>query len=242
VGAFRDREDLARLRLGRAGYWFPQFDASSPVNGRPTEENARAALPAWVAPLNHWGEPSDLGCTPAELAEGCLPGFPFRTFSQDGPARSAGGQPGWSVLRLPNGEIGASGAIVDPFTARGNRNNAINRIQLRGEVPAVFHLSVLTDNTAREHDPGRTLVVRGNAGTLDTDATQIESSSDPGSCELAFNGVADVHSFRIEGFRAGDYLKLRLAAAASSAAGASFGGLVFDERLSPRGPRRRSMC
>ncbi|MEX2196481.1 MAG: hypothetical protein WD844_14445 [Thermoleophilaceae bacterium] len=228
AGAAYDRPDLLQLGLGRAGHWFPQFGASEPVSGRPTGENVRAALPGWVAPLNHAAGLLDLGCAPAEIVEGCLPTFLFRSFSQDGPARSAGGQPGWSTLRLPDGEVGRSGAIVDPHT-RGNTNNTINRIQLRGDVPATFRVSVVTDNTAQQHDPAEAFVARGNAGPLDTDLTQIEPASEPAASDLAFNGIADVYTFRVAGFRAGDYLKLRLAGDASAPGGASFGGLLFDE-------------
>ena len=117
VGVIRDRTDFKRLNIGKAGYWFPQFGAKNPVAGRPTGENARDALPLWIAPLNHVTSLLD-------------PAFKTRTFSQDGPARSKGGQPKWNKFTLPDGKTGFSGAIVDPF-ARKNTNNTINRIQLR---------------------------------------------------------------------------------------------------------------
>lgn len=230
LGAAYDHEDLLHLRLGTSGFWFPQFDAPAPVTGRPTRENAHASLPAWVAPLNHWSGLFDTGCTPEEVAAGCLPGFPFRSFSQDGPARSAGGFPDWSILTLPDGVRGRSGAIVDPATA-DNRNNTVNRVQLKGGVPAVFYVSVVTDNTARAFDPARTLVLRGNVGLIDTDPTQVEPVTEPGACDRVFNARPDVHVFRVEGFRAGDYLKLRLGGTGTPA---SFGGLLFDVDLRPR--------
>lgn len=231
LGALRDHADLQHLRVGTAGFWFPQFGAPAPVTERPTRENARAALPAWVAPLNHWSGIFDAGCTAEEIAAGCLPGFSFRSFSQDGPARSAGGFTEWSALILPSGESGLSGAIVDPAT-RDNRNNTVNRIQLRGDVPRTFYLGVLTDNTARAYDPARALVVRGNIGPVDTDVTQVEPSTAPDACDLVFNAEPDVHVFRVAEFRAGDYLKLRLGGTGTPA---SFGGLLFDVDLRPRG-------
>ena len=231
VGVRYDRANFTRAGLGQAGHWFAQFGADAPVSGRPTGENARVRLPEWIAPLNHVEAPADVGCTPFEIAGGCLPTYLFRSFSQDGPARSAGGHRSWSVLRLPGGERGRSGAIVDPHTAAGNRNNTINRIQLRATPPSPFYVSVVTDTTAMQHDPGRTLVLRGNAGPLDTDQTQIESASEPGPAELVFNGEPDAYMFRVSDFRAGDYLKLRLAASDSSTAGASFSGLLFDGYL-----------
>jgi len=228
VGARHDQANLARSGLGDAGHWFANFGADTAVSERPTGENARARLPDWVAPLNHVAAPTDMGCTAFEIAAGCLPTYLFRSFSQDGPARSAGGHRAWSVLRLPDGERGRAGAIVDPHTAAGNRNNTINRIQLRADPPSPFYVSVVTDTTAMQHDPARTLVLRGNVGPLDTDQTQVESASEPGLAELLFDGEPDVYTFRVTDFRAGDYLKLRLAAAESSPAGASFSGLLFD--------------
>ena len=40
----------------------------------------------------------------------------YKRQSQDGPARSAGGGTGWAVVTLPDGEVGRSGAIVDPVS------------------------------------------------------------------------------------------------------------------------------
>src|SRR5262245_21328873 len=98
VGVIRDRTDFERLNIGKAGYWFPQFGSDKPVAGRPTGENARAALPAWAGPLNHVTSFLDAS-------------YSTRTFSQDGPARSKGGQPKWNDFTLPNGKTGRSGAI-----------------------------------------------------------------------------------------------------------------------------------
>jgi hypothetical protein len=113
------------------------------VTGATTGDNVRDALPDWVAAFNHTEDPADPGCTePDALDRGCTPTYNFRTFSQDGPARSAGGVPGWATLRLPGGECGTAGAIVDPQTfvtgEPNNSNNTINRIQLQDGVPDVF--------------------------------------------------------------------------------------------------------
>ena len=253
VGVWRDRQDLVDLHLGTAGFWFPQLGASEPVVGAPTGDNARDALPSWVAAFNHTTSPADPGCVdPGALERGCTPSYYFRTFSQDGPARSAGGRAGWSPLRLPSGECGTSGAIVDPqtfiaeqafddpsgvvFPRSGepapNNNNTINRIQLRDGVPSTFYVSVVTDNTAGEHDPGR-LEIRGNVGALDVPSevanSQVEPSF-PTAMDLTANGTPDVHVFRVDGFVTGDYLKLRLRGSTSAA---SFGGLQFDTTYDP---------
>ena len=232
VGAYHDRPDLVALGLGRAGSWFPQFAATAAVTGAPTGDNVRDTLPAWVAAFNHTTGPADPGCTePRAVERGCTPTYAFRTFSQDGPARSAGGQPGWSRLRLPSGECGRSGAIVDPQTyvaAEPNVNNTVNRIQLQGDVPDSFYVSVVTDNTGRQHDPDR-LELRGNAGQLDVPSevtdNQVEATFDE-PMDLTADGVPDVYVFRVDGFVAGDYLKLRLRGVASAA---SFAGLLFDD-------------
>lgn len=215
IGVIRDQTDFKKLKIGRAGYWFPQFDSKEPVAGQPTNDNARDSLPAWVAPLNHVTNFLD-------------PAYKTRTFSQDGPARSAGGQPKWNKLTLPGGEKGLSGAIIDPH-ARKNSNNTINRIQLRDRVPATFFFHVVTDNTNKEHDPTIRLHVRGNTGGVDIEAKTLPRKSD-----LKFNGIADVYSFRCDNFQAGDFLKLRLSGDSQGGGGPSFGGLLCDTSFDPR--------
>jgi hypothetical protein len=212
LGVIRDNADFKRLSIGKAGYWFPQFAAKSAVAGRPTGENARDALPAWMVPFNHVTSFLD-------------PAYSTRTFSQDGPARSQGGQPKWNEFILPNGETGRSGAIVDPH-ARKNTNNTINRIQLRDQVPTTFYFHVVTDNTNQEHDPTIRLRVRGNTRGVD-----IEAKTSPKSSDLKFNGIADVYSFRCDGFQAGDFLKLRLSGDSLGGGGPSFGGVLFDTKF-----------
>lgn len=240
VGVAYDAADLERLNVGGAGYWFPQWDAPEPVAGRPTGERELDALPPWAAPLNHFsfgdlqegwlgGEPDPVGCDPADLLAGCIPTFFFRSFSQDGPARSAGGHADWATLTLPDGTTGLSGAVVDPHTA-GNSNNTVNRIQLTGDVPGTFYFHVVVDTTDRAHDPVDRLQARGNIGPQDTDETQVDTDVFPNGCDLTFNGTADVYTFRYDGFTAGDYLKLRLA---GGEGGASFGGLLFDDHFDP---------
>ena len=252
VGVWRDRPDLHALPLGTAGSWFPQFAPAKPVAGAATADGARDELPSWVAAFNHTTGPADPGCRePGAIERGCTPTYSFRTFSQDGPARSAGGFAAWSRLRLPSGECGTSGAIVDPQTfiadqehddptglvsprtgePKPNNNNTINRIQLQDSVPSTFFVAVVTDNTAGQHDVSR-LEIRGNIGVLDVPSdrpgdapdSQIEPTF-PTPIDLVSNGVPDVHVFRVDGFVTGDYLKLRLRGATSPG---SFGGLLFD--------------
>jgi hypothetical protein len=224
IGVLYDQTNFDRLHIGNSGYWFPQFDASMPVAGRPTGENARDALPSWAGPLNH---------ATASIPD--LPFFPTRTFSQDGPARSKGGQPAWNTFTLPDSEVGLSGAIVDPFTA-GNSNNTINRIQLNAGVPSTFYFHVVTDNTNFEHDPTNRLRARGNTGEIAPGlggGVDIEANTFPQTADLVFNGIADVYTFRYDGFSGGDFIKLQLNGDPPPKGGASFGGLLFDEAFDP---------
>ena len=259
VATYRDRSDLDTLGIGNAGSWFPQFDAAEPVSAAPTGHNVRDRLPTWVGAFNHTTSPVDPGCSePDALVRGCLPSYNFRTFSQDGPARSAGGHEDWATLRLPGGECGTAGAIVDPKTFSPSQeypdptgvvlpadgqpeptnNNTMNRIQLQDGVPDTFFIGVVTDATGGEHDPG-VVEIRGNVGIVDQReelaSTQIEASSRPTTDDLAANGTPDVHVFRVDHFRSGDYLKLRLRGITSAA---SFSGLVFDDVLRTSTGRR----
>lgn len=215
MGVLHDRTNFERLNIGKAGYWFPQFDAAGPVSGRPTGEHARDALPAWVTPFNHVTSFLD-------------PTYSTRTFSQDGPARSKGGQPKWNEFTLPGGETGRSGAIVDPHACK-NINNTINRIQLFKGTPATFFFHIVTDNTNMEHDPVNRLQARGNANGVD-----LEADTSPKVDELKFNGIADVYTFRFDGFRAGDFIKVRLKGDSVHKEGPSIGGLLFDVKFEPK--------
>ncbi|MEE9416324.1 MAG: hypothetical protein V3V01_13665 [Acidimicrobiales bacterium] len=227
VGVIVDQTDLSSVGIGGAGYWFPQFDVSNTVEGRPTDEAAIEALPDWAGPLNHFSIlGSGDGCSDDDLSQGCRPGFAFRTFSQDGPATSSGGQPDWASLTLPSGQSGLSGAIIDPHTDN-NSNNTVNRIQLGVGVPSTFYFHIVTDNTAGTHNPTGALRARGNIGLLDLD-DQVEADETLEPCDLLFNGVPDIYTFKFSGFAPDDYIKLRLSGFAGDG-GASFGGLLFDE-------------
>jgi hypothetical protein len=135
-----------------------------------------------------------------------------------------GGQPTWNPFKLPSGEW-TSAAIVDP--APREFNNTINRIQLNG-VPNSFYFHVVTDNTNFEHNPTNRLRARGNSGGIDTEANTF-----PQTAQLAFDGIADIYTFRYDGFAGGDYIKRQLNGNPAPAGGASFGGLLFDTTFDP---------
>ena len=260
VGTFADKWDLERLGHGTAGSWFPQFGATSPTVGA-TQDNVRDRLPAWVAAFNHTANPVDPGCAePGALERGCLPTYNFRTFSRDAALRSEGGHGHWPFMRLPGGECGGAGAIVDPKTyspkegdypdptglvfppgdePEPTNNNTINRIQLQDGVPDTFYVGVVTDTTGGDFDSD-VVEIRGNAGLIDQPEdvaeSQVEPPSAPSATQLAANGTPDVHVFRVDNFVTGDYLKLRLH---GIDAPASFGGLLFDVTL-PRASGRHT--
>jgi hypothetical protein len=215
VGVAHDQTNFERLKIGKSGFWFPQFGAATPVSNRPTGENARDARPAWVAPFNHVTSFLD-------------PAYSTRTFSQDGPARSEGGQPKWNEFTLPGGKTGRSGAIVDPHASK-NTNNTINRIQLGKGTPATFFFHIVTDNTNMEHDPVSRLQARGNSNGVD-----LEADTSPTGEELKFNGIADIYTFRYDGFRAGDFIKVRLKGDSAHKEGPSIGGFLFDVEFEPK--------
>ena len=215
VGKTADRTDFsAAPKMGALGWWFPQFNAPAECVGRPTDENARDGLPAWAGPLVHLKAVVD-------------PRFPQRTFSQDGPCGSKGGLAAFNQFTLPNGEVGRSGIILDPHAA-GNTSNTVNRIKLGPGTPASFYLRIVVDNTGGKHNAIRRIRARGNHAGTDLEPDQAASPGAEG-----FNGIADVYTFRYDGFAAGDFIKIQFSgtpgkADGEGAGGASFGGLMFD--------------
>jgi PEP-CTERM motif len=206
VGEAVDKTDYSStgLNIGTAGYWFAQFAASSPVTGAAVNNNDRNAAPAW---------------TQFDFTTGS----PTLTFSATGPVTSAGGNSNWNTLTLPSGETGLSGSIVDANTA-GNSNNTVSEILLQGSVPASFLLGIVVDNTNHEHDPINRIRARGQtAGNAN-----IEANTFPQPGSGGFDGIADVYTFRYDGFVAGDFIKIQLNGAASPSTGAGFAGLTFD--------------
>jgi len=103
---------------------------------------------------------------------------------------------------------------VDEWAAN-NSNNTINRIQLLSGTPTSFFLRLVVDNTNLEHDPAGRLRVRG------------EPSGDALLTGLTFNGIADVYTFRLDNFVAGNIIKVQLNSGVPGEA-PSLGGIMFD--------------
>ena len=220
VGETIDQTDFAALGFGQTGYYFPQFDANSPVTERPTDENMRFSVPTWV------GFQFDIAQSDRTFSAdaGCFSGnVPLCNTGPDDPivfgVYSEGGNNDWDSFTLPDGSTGLSGSVVDLATAN-NSNNTVNRIQLGVGVPPSFLLRVVVDNTNFEHNPAGRLRARGDSdnGGVDVD---VELTN------LTFNGTTDIYTFRYDNFEPGDFIKIQLNSGDASI-GAGFGGLMFD--------------
>jgi hypothetical protein len=218
VGVTYDVTDFQAVGFGQAGYYFPQFGASSPVTQRPTWENMQFNPPSWAGFQFDITKPDRTFSPDAGYFSGDV-NDPMDELPPYGDplvlgVYSKGGQPGWNIFTLPNGLVGASGAVVDEHTAN-NSNNTINRIQLRSDVPTSFFLRLVVDNTNLEHDPARRLRVR------------TEFGGDALLTGLTFNGIADVYTFRLDNMVPDNFIKVQLNSGVPGKA-ASLGGIMFD--------------
>lgn len=215
IGVDKDKTNFQTgLNYGRAGYWFPQFKASSARSKKPTDQNERKNFPSWAGPMTHM-----------EIWE--MWKFPQRTFSQDGPAQSKGGYTSWNTFTLPNGEKGLSGIILDPYAAN-NTSQTVNRINLGSGTPSSFYLRIIVDNTDLKHNAIKQIRARGMHNEVNIDPNTYPSPGYAG-----FNGIADVYTFRYDGFGKGDYIKIQFNGMPGKienhgTGGASFAGLLFD--------------
>lgn len=218
VGVARDVTNFFNMGIGQSGYYFPQFGGSTPVTRRPTWENMQFVPPSWAGFQFDVTQPDrtfspDAGYFSGDINDPMDVSPPFGDPLVLG-VYSKGGQAGWNNFTLPNGLTGLSGAIVDEWAAN-NSNNTINRIQLLSATPMSFLLHLVTDNTNLEHDPMGRLRVRG------------EPSGDVLLTGLVFNGIADVYTFRLDNFVAGNIIKVQLNSGVPGEA-PSLGGIMFD--------------
>lgn len=222
VGVDKDVTDFQAANFGKLGYWFPQFDASGARSQKPTEENERNNLPLWAGPMTH-------------MLIWQVWKFPQRTFSQDGPCKSKGGWASWNYFTLPNGDFGLSGIILDPHGA-DNTSQTVNRINLGQGTPTTFLLRIVVDNTDLKHNPINRIRARG-----EHNGVHIDPPTYPKPGMAAFNGTADVYTFRYDGFASGDFIKIQLNGMPGGtnnggSGGASFAGLMFDP-VNPHAPQ-----
>jgi hypothetical protein len=191
------------IDIGQEGFWFANFDATTPVTGEPVDSNDENQLPSWVLP--------DFD-----------PNSPDYSFGTDaGGVTSSGGHTPWNFLTLPDGTNGLSGSLVDPG-AINNSNNTVKNIVLGPGTPSYFLMHVVVDNTNGEHNPANR--IRGRAesddGLFDEDFRYNTAPAD-------FNGIADVYTFIYEGWDEDDFIKIQLNSGVDGIA-PGFAGLLFD--------------
>jgi hypothetical protein len=186
------------LNIGNDGFWFPNFAATTPVDGAAIDSNDRNSLPSWVS----------------------LDPTPDTTFASS--ATTSGGHTPWAFLTLPDGENGLSGAVVDSGT-NNNSNNTIRQLELGPGTPSKFLLHVVTDNTAGDHDPAGRLRARAeDPGNFD-----ISGPSTPPGLAANMDGTPDVYTWLYEGMTDTSYIKLQLNSG-DALKSASIGGIMFD--------------
>jgi hypothetical protein len=208
-GTITDSTDYSPtgLNLGTAGFWFAQFNASSPVTNALLDDNDVIQFPTWVLP-------------DFNKANTGTPGYSF-CLGGSGDCYTEGGDTSWNSLKLPNGTTGLSGSVVDP-SAANNSSNTIRSLLLGPGTPGDFMVHVVVDNTNGQHNPDARLRARGQGFAP---AFDISAINDPPPS--TYNGTADVYSFRYVGFKDGDIIKLQLNSGNASFR-AGFSGLMFD--------------
>jgi hypothetical protein len=186
------------LNIGNAGYWFANFNASTPQTGQAINANEASSLPSWAA----------------------INPTPDTTFAIT--ATTSGGQSNWATLTLPDGTTGLSGAVVDSNTAN-NSNNTIRMLQLLPGHPRDFYLHIVTDNTAGQHDPASRLRARAeNTGMYDVSAVNT-----PPGLAANMNGAPDVYTWRYDNITGAAFIKLQINSG-NALEQASIAGIMFD--------------
>lgn len=224
VGKITDVTDFSAatgLDLGKYGYYFPQFGQSTPKSKRTAKDNMRFSKPVWQ------------GDWEFKVFEQCGGKF-CNLFSPDaGVFDVTQGEEGigvysesngdaWAHIKFTGGE-GNSGTIVDE-SANGNSNNTVNHIRMKADAPADFCMSILTDNTANEHDIRGGLAAR--IGWYQDENLEAGTAKVPAG-DLVYNGVPDLYVFKFSNMTADDFIKIRLNGGDGNDPG--FGGLMFDD-------------
>jgi hypothetical protein len=197
----------AGLDLGNLGFWFANFDATTPQDGQAINANEASSLPSWIS----------------------VNPTPDTTFAAS--VTTSGGHTPWAFLTLPDGTNGLSGAAVDANTAN-NSNNSIRMLQLGPGAPRKFLLHVVTDNTAGEHDPASRLRARyEKTGTFDVSAVNT-----PPGLGTNMNGSPDVYTWLYDiggaNLPAGAFIKLQLNSG-NAGEQASIAGFMIDNVPEP---------
>ena len=186
-------------------YW-PLFGFTSGETARRTDDPACIELtPSFEAFKHHY----------------LLPG---RTFSNDGlgnpiGTKTRGGYPTWDTFKLPNGTVGRSGTFYDESNV-DNSNNTVNEMKISSTTLSEFCLNLITDNTAGEHNANVQLEAR-------SDKVDLGLAGNP---DLSFDGKTDMYTFRYQGMKQGDIIKIRFqCSAVSGCKGAGLGGIMVSD-------------
>jgi len=186
-------------------YW-PLFGLTSGQTARRTDDPACIELTPSFANFKHH-----------YLLEG-------RTFSNDAlgnpiGTKTRGGYPTWAMFTLPDGRVGRSGTFYDESNV-DNSNNTVNQMRINVSTLTEFCLNLVTDNTNHEHDADVLLEAR-------SDNVDLSLAGNP---DLTFDGQTDMYTFRYEGMREDDLVKIRFqCSSASGCLGAGLGGIMVSD-------------
>ena len=186
-------------------YW-PLFGLTSGQTARRTDDPACIELTPDFASFKH---------------HYLLPG---RTFSNDAlgdpiGTKTRGGYPTWATFTLPDGRTGRSGTFYDESNV-DNANNTVNEMRINVSTLTEFCLNLVTDNTAGEHDADVRLEARSDSAGFDL----------AGHPDLTFDGQTDMYTFRYEGMKEDDVIKIRFqCSSASGCRGAGLGGMMVSQ-------------
>ena len=186
-------------------YW-PLFGLTSGQTARRTDDPASIELTPSFADFKHH-----------YLLEA-------RTFSNDAlgnpiGTKTRGGYATWAMFKLPDGSTGRSGTFYDESNI-DNSNNTVNQMRINVGTLDAFCLNLITDNTNHEHDPDVRLEAR-------SDNVDVNLAGNP---DFVFDGQTDMFTFRYEGMKENDLVKIRLQCSSTSGCkGSGLGGIMVSD-------------
>lgn len=217
--------DLTGPGMGQHLQYFPAFGLAEPKTGLRTDCDECIELTPDFENFKHH--------LPADLYG--------RTFSPDAPGfgivgdddyvpegvKTAGGNPDWDLLTLPDGTVGRSGTTYDPY-ACNNTNSSVNQIRINTSSLHDFCLNLITDNTRGAHDPNLRLEVRSDDVDRVLESDPTSANFDP---SLTFDGQTDVYTFRYMGMQEGDRIAIRLKGSGdpASCGGPGLAGIMISD-------------
>lgn len=196
--------------IGTLGYWFANVGAPEPVTNAPINQNQANGLPSWAV-MNF----------PSSFPVDNLDGKPY--------AVSQGGLAGANQIKLPNGATDGSGQLVDVRMTANGSDTLIKDITFDANAPTGLYFSVVLDNVPLSAGT-QISRVRATYRMPQDGNTIVRALFDiPLS---AFDGIADVYTFRLDGIQATGYLALQLTTTGNTTS-AGMAGFAFDTALVP---------